>query len=370
MRPVRILHAICSMGGGGAERQLCYLCAEQVRAGFEVHVVLVSGGVYLARLQAAGATIHWLGTRIAYDPRAPGRFRALCRQLRPDIVQAWMMPLDIYCGWVCPRLGIPWIVNERSHGPWQADKFGWKPIGYGASWLRIRSARSAAAIIANSDKGRREWSRWARTSVSVIGNALSLAEIAATPSLPLPDTLWPAGTLRILCAGRLVPLKNWELTIRFLARVVPAVPASVCICGDGPLAARLQAQIDRLGLANRIRLLGFREDLWQLMKAADVFVSLSRIEGSPNVVLEAAACGCALVVSDIPQHREWLDETQACFVGLDNPLAAVDDPVFTSADARLARAQAARSAVSSHSLAAMAAAYADQYQAILRGRRP
>lgn len=357
------------MGGGGAERQLCYLCAEQVRAGFEVHVVLVAGGVNLARLQATGAIIHWLGPRIAYDPRSPRRLHTLCRQLRPDIVQAWMMPMDIYSGWVCPALHIPWILCERNQGAWRPEAFFWKPLGCLASWLRIRSACSAAAILANSVKGNRDWSARISARHGVIRNALPISELAQARPVPQADPFWPHG-LRILCAGRFIEQKNWSATIDFLAQVLSRVDASVCICGRGPQDASIRGQITRLGLAERILIVGFRDDIWQLMKAADVFVSLSRFEGQPNVVLEAAACDCALVVSDIPEHREFLDDAQACFVDLGNPFSAVGSRIFTSADERRAHVQATRPLVESCRPAAMAAAYADQYQAILRGREP
>ena len=52
------------------------------------------------------------------------------------------------------------------------------------------------------------------------------------------------------------------------------------------------------------------------MKASDAFVSTSTFEGQPNAVLEAMACGCPLVVSDIPAHREFLDDQTAAIVPL------------------------------------------------------
>ncbi len=54
--------------------------------------------------------------------------------------------------------------------------------------------------------------------------------------------------------------------------------------------------------------------VWALMKKASVFVSLSAYEGCPNTVMEAMACGCPIIVSDIPEHREILDEQSALFV--------------------------------------------------------
>jgi glycosyltransferase involved in cell wall biosynthesis len=54
------------------------------------------------------------------------------------------------------------------------------------------------------------------------------------------------------------------------------------------------------------------------MKKASLFISLSKFEGSPNAVMEAMACGCPLVLSDIPGHREILNDKSALFVDPSN----------------------------------------------------
>jgi glycosyltransferase involved in cell wall biosynthesis len=60
------------------------------------------------------------------------------------------------------------------------------------------------------------------------------------------------------------------------------------------------------------------------MKKASVFVSLSAYEGCPNAVMEAVACGCSIVLSDIAAHREILDESCARFVDPFNIHQTVD----------------------------------------------
>jgi glycosyltransferase involved in cell wall biosynthesis len=60
------------------------------------------------------------------------------------------------------------------------------------------------------------------------------------------------------------------------------------------------------------------------MKRARVFVSLSRYEGSPNVVLEAAACGTPLVLSDIAAHRDLVGDETASFVDCDDAEQAAE----------------------------------------------
>ncbi|MBK8006873.1 MAG: glycosyltransferase [Gemmatimonadetes bacterium] len=105
------------------------------------------------------------------------------------------------------------------------------------------------------------------------------------------------------------------------------------------------------------------------MKRAAVFTSPSRHEGMPNAVVEAMTCGCALVVSDIPSHREILDAGSARFVSPDDPAALaaavaglLDAPAEASGLGRVARARAAQ-----WSVEASMRAYLALYQELAAG---
>ena len=88
------------------------------------------------------------------------------------------------------------------------------------------------------------------------------------------------------------------------------------LCGDGPQRPELETLKNKLGLGACVQFAGHlpAASVWALMKKASVFVSLSAYEGCPNSVIEAMACGCPLVLSDIPAHREILDESLTLFV--------------------------------------------------------
>ena len=86
--------------------------------------------------------------------------------------------------------------------------------------------------------------------------------------------------------------KNVEGVIAALARVAAEVQFVALMCGDGPSRPHLERMTRELGIADRVVFRGYVDNLWDLMSGADAFVSLSRFEGCPNVVLEAMACGC------------------------------------------------------------------------------
>jgi glycosyltransferase involved in cell wall biosynthesis len=88
--------------------------------------------------------------------------------------------------------------------------------------------------------------------------------------------------------------------------------------------------------------------LWSAMKRADLLISISKVEGRPNVLLEAMAAGCPLAVSDIPAHREIVDDRSAIIVrNFDKPervadavVAALSDPASLRQQSELAKHRA------------------------------
>ena len=97
------------------------------------------------------------------------------------------------------------------------------------------------------------------------------------------------------------------------------------LVGEGPEHAALQAQIDRLGLADRVRLLGPQphSGLRDFYGAADLMVLASSREGWANVLLEAMACGTPVVASRIPGNPEVVRERAAGLIVDDNTPAGI-----------------------------------------------
>jgi glycosyltransferase involved in cell wall biosynthesis len=117
-----------------------------------------------------------------------------------------------------------------------------------------------------------------------------------------------ADAVVIGCASRLVPDKGLDVLLDAFARVAPHAPeALLVIAGDGPLHAALQHQADMLGVAARVRFIGWQEDVPALMAAFDLFCLPTMREGFGYVFLEAQAMGVPVVATAI----EPLTETMA-----------------------------------------------------------
>jgi glycosyltransferase involved in cell wall biosynthesis len=355
------------MAGGGAERQLTYLAGGLMQMGWDVQVAVIQGGPNLPRLNATGATIRRLHSFANYDPRILSQLVATITRVKPDIVQCWLLQMEVMGGLASLLTGTPWVFCERASEEAYPKNF--------KMWLRVKVGRLATAIVSNSQAGDRYWA--ARTSERVkryvIPNCLPFTEITAAPPASLADIGITTGEPLLLIAGRMEPQKNFATLVRALRFVNASRPVQAVLCGDGSLRGAVERLVEENDLGNRVRIVGYVDNLWSLMKRADLTISVSWFEGSPNVVLEAMACGCPLVVSDIPTHRELLDENSAVLVDPRDPQHVADGIVEALNDPEGARkrARTAQDRVQRYSLSTVAKEYADLYQelALRNGRR-
>ena len=113
----------------------------------------------------------------------------------------------------------------------------------------------------------------------------------------------------IVAAGRLVKKKGFDILVEAFALVRRVCPARLQILGEGEERRELGAQIARLGLGGFVELPGFVGNPFARLARADLFVLASLAEGSPNILVEAMACGCPVVATRCPSGpREILRE--------------------------------------------------------------
>lgn len=109
----------------------------------------------------------------------------------------------------------------------------------------------------------------------------------------------------ILCTGELNQNKNQKALIKAAAELKELIPGlKILLAGNGPLEQELRMQIRELGVADAVRLLGYRTDLEKVTPAADLVVSCSYREGLPLNILEAMLCRKPVVASVNRGHRE------------------------------------------------------------------
>jgi glycosyltransferase involved in cell wall biosynthesis len=348
------------MAGGGAERQLVYLAGELTIRGWEVHVALLKEGPNYEGLISTASIIHKIPASGNYDIAIFWRLMRLIHAVRPDIVQTWLTQMDVLGGIASKLTGIPFLLTERSCEHNYPSNF--------KNRLRKFIGRFASAIVSNSPEGDRYWRNRLGDSTPrhVVPNAVPLKNIEKAGDLPL-GFHFAADCKVLLFAGRFSPEKNIGTIIRAFKNVLNHQDAVLLLCGEGSDRPQVEEIIRGERLRDHIIIVGYVHNLWPLMKRADLFISLSAFEGQPNAVLEAMACGCPLILSDIPAHRAFLDQQKATFVNPTNLPEIVDAILFYLQNPKRAREMAlrAKSGVSTFSIRAVADKYENIYHSLL-----
>lgn len=360
---MKILHLIPALSGGGAERQLSYLAPELARMGHDVHVAYSEEGPQKPEL--SGVVLYHLKSRSNYDPYLFWQLIRFIRLIKPDIIQTWIVQMDILGGIAARLCGVPWIFREPSSA-----------MAYPPTWknrIRVRVGSGSRTVVSNSTGGDEYWKTYLPDNRRyLISNGLPVQEIDRTPAALPPGLAQPEAPI-VLYVGRLssdvTATKNLRAFLEILGVIRQKQKIVGILCGEGPHLTELEGLRHKLGLDGDVHFVGYLlpTQVWALMKKASVFVSLSAFEGCPNAVMEAMACGCPLVLSDIPSHRVLLDSDSALFVDPENIQESAKTILLALYDTDTAkvRALSAKQKSWGFSIAEMARKYEKVYQGII-----
>lgn len=140
------------------------------------------------------------------------------------------------------------------------------------------------------------------------------------------ELLLPLDSPILFLSGRLVPIKRQDVAIEALTHIRQYYPTTLMvIAGTGAqqkdsIEHELKTQVQDLGLNEAVRFIGVVENVKDYLCACDLYLLPSASEGMSNALLEAMACACPIVASDIPGVRSAVDETCARLV----PVGDVD----------------------------------------------
>lgn len=356
---VRVLHLIASLGMGGAERQVSLLLPLMCSSDISMSLGYHNDGPNMVALREGEVSLHRLPQRANHDPRLLADVRNMVARVKPDIIQTWLPQMDVLGGVVAYWMGVPHVLSERSSAAMYAPG-GWK------NRLRVAIGKRAQAIIANSEGGLDYWrGQGARGHLHVVRNALTPP---STEPAPLAQ-LGLEGRRLLVAAGRLSHEKNVPVLVKAMAAALAKLPDHHgVIFGEGPEREATLARIEETGLSGRLLLGGYASNLSGWLRAADVFISASLMEGHPNVVIEAAAAGCPMVLSDIPAHREFAVGDSAVFAPATHVALLAEAIVQSVGDREQALARAGRAQALTQPLSVHAAAqrHIEIYRSLLK----
>jgi glycosyltransferase involved in cell wall biosynthesis len=161
-------------------------------------------------------------------------------------------------------------------------------------------------------------------TVKIVYNPVVDRELIAKAQASVEHPWFQAGSPPVfLAVGRLSPQKDFSNLIRAFALLRKHRAARLIILGEGETRSELEAQIEALGVGEDVSLPGFVQNPYAYMSQATTFVLSSRWEGLPTVLIEAMACGCAVVATDCPSGPQEIlaDGKYGLLVPIENPSA-------------------------------------------------
>ncbi|HKO27572.1 MAG TPA: glycosyltransferase family 4 protein, partial [Solirubrobacteraceae bacterium] len=213
---------------------------------------------------------------------------------------------------------------------------------------------------------------WPPGRVKVVANGVDSRRYAEGADPDLRRSLTGGcGRRLVVTVARLAEQKGLRHLVEAM-RLLPDV--TLAMVGDGPDRHALETLASGLGVADRIRFLGNRDDVPRLLSAADVFVLPSLWEGLPLALIEAMAARAPIVATSIPGVDEVVADRETALLVPPGDAAALahavrrllDDP---TAAARLGHAASLRQAAE-FSLDGMVARVEAVYESVLSARRP
>lgn len=265
-----VLQVMAGGKTGGAEAFFLRLTCGLARAGVTQQAAIRSHSARKAVLVEAGVPVTELPFSGRLDFVTKKSLRNLAQSFDPDIVLAWM--------------------NRAAK---VMPKGRWTRVGRLGGYYKLKNYKHCDHLVGNTEDIRDYLLRegWPAERAWYLPN---FVDDRRMPPVDRSTQDTPADAPLILCLGRLHANKAFDTALEVLAQLPGAY---MWIAGEGKEDQALKEQAGRLGVSDRVRFLGWRDDTPALMAAADVFLCSSRHEPLGNIVLEAWAQGVPVVAA-------------------------------------------------------------------------
>ncbi|MDW8106406.1 MAG: glycosyltransferase [Armatimonadota bacterium] len=370
-----LFQIISTLRPAGAERVVVHLLQYHDRSKYQPVCICLgepTGSHYERIVHELGVPLHFLGKKQWATPRMMQRLDSLFRQYRPTVVHTHLRGLT-YAYPLLLKHRIPVRVHTVHSLAWHDRGTRLQKL---VATLAFRYRLGRVVPVAIAERVRESIQQvFGYPNAPLIPNGIAVDEF----SLPA-EARWdwrvregiPKDALVLVHVGRFTQLKNHEMLIRAFAKLQLPDSAYLLLVGEGELRSQTEQLVRELGIADKVRFLGVRADIPEVLNASDIFVLSSRWEGNPMSVMEAMAAGLPVVATAVGGVPELVEEGITGLLVPSEDIAAltqalqrlVDDPDLRATMGSHAR----RIAQERFDARVMTRAYEALYESILAGK--
>lgn len=301
MREKSLLFVVNALGYGGAEVQVSHLGIGLRRRGWDVGVVTLTPPVALAeRLTANGIDVYSLDMRRGFpNPLAIGRLRRIIRARRPWVVHSHIVHANLLARVTRPLARMPVLVCT-AHSVIEGSRMLERAYRVTDRLADLTTNVSRAAVDRYIRVGAAPAGR-----IRFVPNGLDLSRFHPDPDARarIRRELGVEDQFVWLAVGRFTEAKDYPNMLRAFAQL--AQPRAVLLLvGRGELEQETREVAAQLGVEDRVRFVGVRDDVPEVMNAADAYCLSSAWEGMPLVLQEASATCLPIAATDVGGNRE------------------------------------------------------------------
>lgn len=297
----RIYVVMPSMGGGGAEKMISYVCNKLVEDK-DKEVILILFEKSGKNLEKLNVDLKIIDLKLKVGILGVLKLIKILKKEMPDIVLLGLGPLNAVFSpfipffrrikFIARETNIPSVINEL-----QGKK---KRIYKLIDLLYKTTYNLFDVIIAQSQDMRRDLEENYHISPSkiiVINNLIDTEMISKKQLCDLDkiDYLYRENKIYGLAIGRLSQQKGYDLLLKQLKNIDKSVV--IYILGNGELRDQLIDTIKKYKLEKNIKILPFDENPYKYLEMSDFYILSSRVEGFPNALIEALGCGVPAIVN-------------------------------------------------------------------------
>jgi glycosyltransferase involved in cell wall biosynthesis len=325
MNRIKVCHIITMLELGGAQQNTLYTVAHLDKSKFEALLITGKGGILDNEAKAIQGVRSYFSSNLVRQ-LCPARdylgfvklWWILLRE-RPDIVHTHSSKAGILGRWAAKLAGVPVIIHTY-HGFGFNDRQSWpvRTLYILAEKLTALVTDKFIAVSKDNIEKAEEYGIGSPENYTLIRSGIETAKFNGS-NLDLPkkrkELDIPPDSQVVTTIGPFKPQKNLRDFVAAAELIAKSSPLTTfLVIGDGELRPELELQIQAAGLTGRVRLLGWRRDIPELLGATDVFVMTSLWEVLPRAILEAMSSGRPVVANAVDGVKEIVKDGETGYL--------------------------------------------------------